>query len=192
MSVMTSATPTLDTRLAGRIIGGLVLVAFLLYGFGALLLDHPIGRAMVVTNSVVVWAIGLTAYVVLRDRDPVTGMAYLATRLLEGALLAGGAAMWVLPHGEDANTVAFCSGMIALGSGSVLVFRRLISLGWVPAWLGWWGVLGYACMVLGCLLELLEVVSSLGFMALGGSFEVVLGLLLLARGFPLVPSAERD
>lgn len=181
-----SSGPPVDPGVAGRLIGVLMLAAFGLYGSGALLIDQPIGRVLVLLNSVAVWTIGLVAYSTLRERDPVTGQVYLATRLIEGILLLVGTVAAALPNGQSANDVAFLAGMAALGTGSMVVFRRLTDIGWVPSWLGWWGVIGYAATVLGCAANLLELAPVEWFLPLGSAFEVFIGLLLGVRGgFPI-------
>lgn len=178
--------PPMDPDVAGRLIGVLMLAAFGLYGSGALMIDQPVGRVLVLLNSFAVWTIGLVAYMTLRDRDPVTGQVYLATRLVEGILLLVGTVAAALPHGQAANDVAFLAGMAALGAGSMVVFRRLIVIGWVPSWLGWWGVIGYAATVLGCAADLLELAPVEWFLPLGSAFEIFIGLLLWVRGgFPI-------
>jgi hypothetical protein len=54
----------------------------------------------------------------------------------------------------------------------------------VPGWLAVWGIVGYAALAAGALLELVGVAVGLALSVPGGLFEVALGLILIARGFP--------
>ena len=96
----------LSTTTAGRLVGGLFIAAFFLYGGGAYLLDStadgatPLpenaaslgqlsaGAALMLANSAAVMAIGAMAFRVLRRRHSRTANSYLLTRAVEGVLLA--------------------------------------------------------------------------------------------------------
>lgn len=96
----------LSITTAGRIIGGLFLSAFFLYGGGSYLLAStsdgatPLpenaaslgqlsaGAGLMLLNSAAVTTVGVLAFHVLRRRHPRTASTYLLTRVLEGTLLA--------------------------------------------------------------------------------------------------------
>ena len=96
----------LSITTTGRLVGGLFIAAFFLYGGGAYLLDStadgatPLpqnaaslgqlsaGAALMLGNSVAVIAIGALAFRVLRRIHNRTANGYLLTRAVEGVLLA--------------------------------------------------------------------------------------------------------
>lgn len=93
-------------KTTGRIIGGLFLSAFFLYGGGAFLIDSTTGGAIAVPenaaslgqltagaallllNSAAVLTIGVLAFRVLRSEHRRIAHTYLSTRIVEAALLA--------------------------------------------------------------------------------------------------------
>src|SRR5215218_9953199 len=96
----------LTTKTAGRVVGGLFVSGFLLYGGGSLLTNAEtdgaaplpenatsvgqlsVGAAVMLANSAAVVAIGALAFSVLRHHNRRTAPMYLATRVVEGTLLA--------------------------------------------------------------------------------------------------------
>jgi hypothetical protein len=96
----------LSTATAGRVVGGLVLSGFFLYGGGSYLVASttnaatPLpenaasvgqlsaGACLMLLNSAVVIGIGVLASRVLRRRHPRTATSYRLTRIVEGTLLA--------------------------------------------------------------------------------------------------------
>jgi len=171
----------------GRLVGALVLLAFVLYGGGSALVASGgslswWGAALVLLNSAGVLAIGLVARPVLAGTHPRTSVAYLATRVVEGVLLAAGLAL-VLGDEPAAADGAYWVAMTVLGLGSVLFCRALLQAGLVPRPLAAWGVAGYAFLAAGGLLELTGRDVGLLLSAPGGLFEVALGVQLVARGF---------
>lgn len=172
----------MSSRTSGRIVGGLVLAAFLLYGGGS---DG--GALLMLMNSLAVAAIGVIALPVLQRTDPLAATGYLATRILEAALLAVGTILVLSPATEEGGQYAYWFAMITLGLGSLPFCRVLLRARLVPPPLAMWGLLGYACLAAGAMLEVVEVVGVGGGLLLtapGGLFEVVFGVLLLVRGFP--------
>ena len=167
----------------GRIVGALFLTAFACYGVGSALGDSPIGVALVMLNSVVVATIGGLVFRMLRRSHLRTALTYLAARALEAVLLAVGAALLVLIGSVAANDLAYQSAMFALGVGSVPFCRTLLRGQFVPGWLAVWGMVGYAVLAAGALLELVGLGLGLVLAIPGGLFEVTLGVTLLARGF---------
>ncbi len=96
----------MSPKTSGRIVGAMLLLAFVLYGGGSLLAlsvtGEPavladvigsetrlrLGVLLMLLNSVVVVTIGVAAYPVLRRHHPLAGWVYLLTRGLEATLLA--------------------------------------------------------------------------------------------------------
>ncbi len=176
-------SPVLSRR-QGQLFGGLVLAAFVLYGIGSALVDEPVGLVLVTLNSLAVGVIGLIGFRLLRADSFGIGAGYLGARILEAVLLAGGVAVVALTSSTDADTTGYLLAMIALGVGSVPFCRALERGRWLPSWLARWGMVGYAALVIGALLELAtgRAVTVL-FAVPGGLFELTLGLVLLKRGF---------
>ncbi len=168
----------------GRAFGGIVLAAFLLYGIGSSISDQPIGLALVVLNSIAVSVAGLIGYRLIRSTHPPVGLGYLAARVIEAILLAGGIALTELADVGGADNTGYLLGMIALAVGSVPFCHVLGRHGWIPRPLAWWGVFGYAALGVGALIELATGRSvALLFAGPGGLFELVLGVYLISRGF---------
>lgn len=184
------------SRWQGQVFGGLVLAAFLLYGVGSAMADEPVGLALVTLNSVAVTIIGLIGFRLLRADGFGAGAGYLGARILEAVLLAGGIAVVALTSSTDADTTGYLLAMIALGVGSLPFLRALDRGRWLPTWLARWGMVGYAALVAGAVLELATGRAlTVFFAAPGGLFELTLGLVLLRRGFdrpaPLARPADR-
>lgn len=154
-----------------RLAGILFLGAFLAYGVGASVGSVP----LMLLNSVIVVAIGTLLYP--RLTRPV-GIIYLAARIWEAALLGVGAVLGG-PHGET----LYQAGMLGLAIGSLFFCWHLLRAALVPAFLAWWGFIGYAIFAAGAVLELAGVTGAgLWCSILGGLFEVFFGVWLIVRG----------
>jgi hypothetical protein len=180
--------PTTDAHLfntwEGRLFGGLVLSAFLLYGIGSALVEEPIGLVLAVANSIAVATVGVIGFRLLRDHHPRAGALYLATRIAEAVLLGGGVALYSLADVADADNTGYLIGMVVLGVGS-LPFWLVVGRGaWLSNRFAIWGIVGYVLLAAGALLEL---TTSQDFVIAasipGGLFEVAVGVHLLRRGF---------
>ncbi|MDP3892521.1 DUF4386 domain-containing protein [Nocardioides sp.] len=193
----------MSSRTAGRIIGALLLLAFVLYGTGSFLIaagtgypsgaapasaEHQriAGMALIIGNSLLVVAIGLLAFPVLRPHSPTTAYAYLGTRIFEGSLLALGGAL-ALSRVPTAQDVTYPVAMLGLALGSLLFCRVLLRARLVPRPLALWGLVGYSLLAVGMALELFGSRAGLALSVPGGLFEVALGVLLVVRGFPERP-----
>ena len=84
----------------------------------------------------------------------------------------------------EINSLTYQVAMLILGVGSVLFCRALLRDQFVPRWLVVWGIVGYALLAVGALLELVGLAVGLVLAVPGGLFEVAVGLILMARGFP--------
>ncbi len=174
----------MSDRTVGRIVGALFLAAFVCYGVGSALVDRPLGTALMLLNSAVVAMIGVLVFRVFRRPHPRTSAIYLIARALEAILLAVGVVLLVSMGSAEINSLAYQVAMLILGVGSVLFCRALLRDKFVPRWLVVWGIVGYALLATGALLELIGLAVGLVLAVPGGLFEVALGLILMARGFP--------
>lgn len=171
---------------SGRAIGALFLSAFVLYGLGSVLTESDsavataLGTALVVGNSAAVTWIGLLAWRVFagdRVSDRVGARTYLLTRLAEATVLLVG----LLPA-IDADR-AFWVAMLVLGVGSVPFCLALKRHRLVPRPLAVLGLCGYPVLALGAVVELSGSAVGYWFFIPGGLFELVLGVVLVSRGF---------
>lgn len=178
----------------GRVFGGIVLAAFLLYGIGSAMADQPIGLALVGINSIAVALAGIIGFRLVRASSRSVGLGYLAARIAEGVLLLGGILMAELADLGGADTTGYLLAMSILSVGSIpfLMAARRVQL--LPQALATWGIYGYASLAIGALLELLTGRSlAVVFAVPGGLFELVLGLRLIWQGFesPIEVSDQR-
>jgi Domain of unknown function (DUF4386) len=174
----------MSNRAIGRIVGALFLAAFVCYGVGSAFADRAAGAALMLLNSVVVAAIGVLVFRLLRRSHLRTAAIYLSARLLEAVLLAAGVVLLVWMGSVEGNDVTYQIAMFSLGVGSLPFCRALLRDQLVPGWLAVWGTLGYVALAAGALLELIGLPVGLVLSIPGGLFEVALGLILMARGFP--------
>ena len=117
-------------------------------------------------------AIGVQVFRVLRGPHRGTAAAYLISRLLEGVLLAVGVVLLVNMESVAGNNLAFQFAMIILGIGSLPFCRAMLCDRFLPRWLAAWGMVGYAMLAAGALLELLDLAGGLVLALTGGLFEV--------------------
>ncbi|HLR95787.1 MAG TPA: DUF4386 domain-containing protein [Jiangellaceae bacterium] len=164
------------------------------------------GALLMLVNSVVVVYIGVLVLPVLRPHHEISAYLYLAARIFEAVMLtvgilclllliplaqahaeAGGdgSVLPTLAHvAQEGNTYALQLAMIGLGLGALPFCHALLRARLVPSFLAVWGLVGYGVLVAGFVLEVLGYSLGGMHMVLGGLFEVVLGVLLLVRGFP--------
>ena len=179
------STRTTELKRQGRVFGGLVLAAFFLYGIGALLAPDRTGVALVALNSVAVTVLGVIGFRLLRFQARGVAVGYLAVRGIEAVVLLGGIVVLTFAaDGADFNNTAYLLGMLALAIGSVPFCRELGRGRWLPTWFARWGMVGYASLAAGSVLELAtgQPVAA-PFAIPGGLFELALGLFLVRRGF---------
>ncbi|MFG2109820.1 DUF4386 domain-containing protein [Micromonospora chersina] len=157
-------------------------MAFVSYGIGTALAGQVVGTALVVLNSVMVAAIGVLVFRALRRPHPGIAWAYLVARTAEGFLLTAGIVL-LDSVGAGAGDFAYQLAMLSLGLGSLPFCLALKRQRWLPSWLAIWGSVGYALLAAGAAAELMGAAIGLVLAIPGGLFEIVFGLLLLARGF---------
>ena len=179
-----------NTRTIARIVGTLMLAAFLLYGIGSSIATTAspgvllaTGTVMMLLNTVAVIAIGALMLPILRPHAPAIAVGYLATRVFEGAFLAVGA-IALLAGFDSTNFLAYNIAMAGLGVGSLFLCVALSRSRLVPQLLAVWGFVGYASFAAGCFLELAGVAGA-GLLSTvpGGLFEIFFAIWLIARGF---------
>lgn len=182
-----------------RITGLLFIIPLLAYGGGDALITQGIspttGALLWFINSVTVVAIGIFLFPVLKQKSQTVAMAYVCTRLVECILLLVGTAgilllsVTTIKNESMAhlliknNYCCFQLAMMALGLGSlffcVLLYRHRL----VPAFLSLWGLLGYALLMAGALLEIFGFPYGIYLSVPGGLFEIFLGIWLMVKGF---------
>jgi Domain of unknown function (DUF4386) len=164
------------------------------------------GATLLLLNSVAVATIGTLAFRVLRRRHHRSANLYLATRTIEAVLLAlaplGTLTLTLLTRGSAETSMATDSGlqslartavenshsaywlaMATLGVGSIFFCLALMRSALLPRFLAVWGMVGYAVLALGSVLELAGYGVGLTLSAPGGLFEVAAGSYLLVKGF---------
>lgn len=186
------------TRRTGVAIGILMLSAFVLYGVGqGIITAAPqVGLLMIILNSMVVASVGYLFVVLLDNERRVMSSLYLGTRILEAVLLGiGGVLLYsaaIVPDGVLAaaiptiNNTAYQMGMFCLGIGSILLFSSLVARKQLTSWLGIWGVVGYALLSVGSVLDLFGSELSMYAIIPGGLFEVVFAFWMIFRGIDKV------
>lgn len=165
------------------------------------------GALLMLVNSAVVISIGVLVFPILRPHHESSAYAYLITRVVEAVILAvgvlcllllvplgqayadaGASNASVLPSlarvAQEGNHYAMLVAMTALGLGSLVFCRVLFLERLVPRPMAAWGMVGYALLATGGILEVLGYGLFMELTVPGGLFEVALGVLLLVKGFP--------
>jgi Domain of unknown function (DUF4386) len=204
MSVVTSvSSPT--ARWLAPTVGVLFIAAFVAYGGGSAIadgaIDDPvanrsalaIGGLMILMNSAFVIGIGVLVHQLLPTHRVALARAYFAGRIVEATFLAvGGLFLLAIPALANSdpswvdaaralNDMAFLIAMLALAVVSVPLCLALTRERVVPIWLGVWGVVGYGVLAVGVATGFFGNDSVELFAAIGGGFEIVFGLFLIAR-----------
>ena len=182
-----SDLPAIDpphNRWEGRLFGGLILAAFLLYGVGSALDNETIGLTLVAANSVAVSVVGIIGLRLLRDHSRTVGVVYLTSRIAEAILLGGGFALYAIADISGADNTGYLLGMTALGLGSLPFWWAVGRGASLSKRFALWGVGGYAVLAAGALIELTTGRAVTVAAAIpGGLFEIAVGVYLLRRGF---------
>ena len=173
-----------------RLVGGLFIVAFGLYGGGSALAmqgHFSAGVGLILANAVAVTWIGALARPWLKSFSLLIANGYLAARVIEGLLLAAGGLMLWARGGNEAglsfNDTAYTAAMIVLALGSLGFCWGLFRAALVPAWLALWGLVGYAVFGTGMICGAIGMEDlSMYLLVPGGLFELVFGLWLIIRG----------
>jgi hypothetical protein len=161
------------------------------------------GAVFMLLNSAAVIGIGVMVFPILQRHSPRVAVGYLSTRVVEAIVLAVGVisllslltlselgpvvddSSFASAWGELAvgiNDFAFRIAMFALGLGSLAFCALLYRVGLVPRWLAALGLVGYAALLAGGLLEIFGHSALLTLSIPGGAFEIVFPVWLIVRG----------
>jgi hypothetical protein len=83
----------------------------------------------------------------------------------------------------QANLYAYNIGMLALGLASLMLCYTLYRARLVPPWMAVWGLIGYATILCGSVLEILGFHLQSMHTVPGGLWELFAGAWLIAKGF---------
>ena len=172
------------------------------------------GALLMMVNSVATAAIGVLMFPILKRRHEVSAYGYLICLSIAAVLLVVGTVFLLLlvpiakefagsggkaldlpvlaRVAQEANRYSYEVGMIALSFGGLVLCRVLFRARLVPRFLAVWGLVGYALLLNGSVLEVLGYGAGIALSVPGGVFEVVLGGLLIGRGFTVVDGHAPD
>ena len=170
-----------------RMIGTLFLLAFLLYGIGRNLFESEvfaqkyIGVSLIITNSVVVFFIGVFLRKTLIKYNVLVGNAYFISRVIEAIALVS-IVLNLIPKLSISMDYGYFIAMLVLGIGSIPMCFILFKNEIIPKWLALWGMIGYAVFAFGFLMELVGKEWSMYFLILGGLWEITFAIWLIIKG----------
>src|SRR6266542_5540630 len=158
---------------------------------------------------------GILMFPVLKQFSERIAFGYFGARIMD-ALFVGIMALFILfqlPLGAEyvkagpsdtsylqglsavlmqAQLYAYHFGMITVGFAGLMLNYVFYRARLLPRILGVWGLVGYAVILGGCVLEVMGIDLSLIHMLPGGLWELSIGVWLIARGFSSAPVlAER-
>lgn len=175
----------MSTRTIGRAVGALFLLAFVAYLTGDALIAsaREAGALVMLVNSACVAGIAALVFPILRRHHEISACAYAIGRTVEAVLLAVGT-VFLLTLTPQGNTYAYQIAMISGAAAGLVFCRVLLQERLAPRFMAIWGLLGYAVLLVGAMLEVLGYPVGLVLSVPGGLFEIALGALLVAKGFP--------
>jgi hypothetical protein len=169
------------------------------------------GALLMLANSACVAAIAVLLFPILRRHSDRSAHTFLLEGGITAVILTVGVILLLLlvPLGqeyaaagagngsalgslarvsEEGNHYAYLIAMTTHAVGGLVLCRVLLKAGLVPGFLAVWGIIGYAIHGTGTVLEILTDAHPLGvpvsdvLSAPGGLFEIVLGVLFIAKG----------
>lgn len=190
---------TLTTRPLEMIIGLCFIIATVSYATGNALITNSIaqgqfsekttsGISLELLNSLCVLIIGTLTYRLLKDLHVGILRTYMGIRIFESLCLAMGAiSLWLVPISNteeltNLRNTSFNIGMLALGLISLLFCYLLLKERLMPQWISLSGMVGYLCLALYSLLNLVGFSASMLLFAPGAIFEIVYPLYLIFKG----------
>ena len=177
----------MNTKLRDRSLGLLFLAAFPLFGVGSSLLvttSASLGLALVLTNSLVVLAVGRILQTIAAPYGRAAANFYFVARLLESLFLGVSGTLVYEAGVADAGALYYRIAMIGLGIASLPLLAGLTRAGQLPVWLGRFGIVGYFFLICGIVSDSLGAVEpGLILMLPGALFEVTFAVWLIVRGF---------
>jgi hypothetical protein len=117
----------------------------------------------------------------LKKVNPLIGNLYVFTRIFEALILLTILSS-VFSDTQFSLDLGYFLGMLVLGLGSVPMCLTLLKHNIIPSWLAKWGVIGYALLALGFLLEFFNIHASMYLLIVGGLWELTFGIWLLIKG----------
>ncbi len=186
------------TRRVATFIGVMFLIATVSFLIGDVLVVDALGSAggavdtgpltlgvlLQAIDALAIIAIGAAFARVLAGSNPRLAYGHLAMRILEGLVILGiGAYMLAEQSLVNYEPVIY----LFTGTAGLLLTTALLRSGVVAPWLGRLGVVGYLAILAAWPVELLNLASLETFPGMllyvpGGLFELILPVVLIARG----------
>ena len=169
-----------------RIIGLLFLGAFLCYGIGRNLFESQnnseqlTGSFLIIINSIFVIYIGIFLRKTIKSYHFLVANIYLFTRIIEAIALSS-ILVNLIPTVNISYDLGYHIAMFSLGVGSIPMCYVLYKNNIVVNWLAIWGIIGYSLLSLGFLMELFGNEWSMYLLIIGGLWEIIFAVRLIAR-----------
>ena len=169
-----------------RIIGLLFLGAFLCYGIGRNLFESQnnseqlTGSFLIIINSIFVIYIGIFLRKTIKSYHFLVANTYLFTRIIEAIALSS-ILVNLIPTVNISYDLGYHIAMFSLGVGSIPMCYVLYKNNIVVNWLAIWGIIGYSLLSLGFLMELFGNEWSMYLLIIGGLWEIIFAVRLIAR-----------
>ncbi len=165
-----------------------------------------LGAILMFINCIGVVGIGVLMFPVLKQHSEAIALGYISTRIIESVLLIVGviSLLSLIPLSQEylkaganeatyfqtlstlaikGNFFAYQLAMMVLGIGSLFFCYALYQAKLIPRFMSAWGIVGYAALLIGALLELFGFKVGLFYSIPGGLFELILPIWLVAKGF---------
>ncbi len=174
-------------RTTAALVALLFLTSTAAFAAGSAMPGQVMGAVLVAYTGLAVAGVGIALLPVLQPHGARLATAYLVLRGAECLVLLGIAA-YVATSGHRVDGYAPVVYAFT-GAGGLVLSALLLRSGLVPRWLAVLGIVGYAVLLVGVAGEALglsDMDTSFVFFVPGGLFELVLPVLLLAKGFTRV------
>jgi len=170
-----------------QVVGTLFLLAFLLYGIGRNLFESEviaekyIGASLIGLNSIAVVFIGVFLRKTIIKFNMLAGNVYLLSRVVEAIALVS-IILNLIPEMSISMDLGYFIAMFVLGLGSIPMCYALYKYMLAPRWLALWGLIGYALLSFGFLMEFFANAWSMYLLVLGGLWELTFAIWLVLKG----------
>lgn len=158
---------------------------------------------LMLINCLGVVGIGVLMFPLLKQHNEHIALGYVAARVIESVLLTIGviSLLSLIPISQEyikgdsshlqtlstlaikGNFFAYQIAMFVLGIGSLFFCYVLYQSKLIPRFMSAWGLVGYAALAMGGVLELFGFKVGLMYAIPGGLFELALPIWLLIKGF---------
>lgn len=165
-----------------------------------------IGALLMLMAAVGDAAHGILMLPILKQQNQRLAFGYFGARMIDAVFLAIGVLLLLMqiPLGRayletgaagdsslqalstltvEAHLYSYQIGMIAVGFAGLMLCYVFYTAGLVPRLLAIWGLVGYATLLSGSVLEVLGFRPGLAIAIPGGLFELFIGVWLIAKGF---------